>query len=86
MSTAAKHLASDSPLVDPQDDLLGRADFAQHLAQAILKLDATDGFVFALNGPWGSGKTFRAPLPGRSAGGAAAGRCDALQSLVVLGA
>ncbi|MGN6697931.1 MAG: P-loop NTPase fold protein, partial [Thermomicrobiales bacterium] len=52
-----QQLRPDVALRDPKDDLLGRANFAEYLAKAILKLDAEDGFVFALNGPWGAGKT-----------------------------
>lgn len=36
---------------------LHRQKFAKHLAESILKIDSSDGFVFALTGPWGSGKT-----------------------------
>jgi len=51
-------LLYDTPLRDPdRQDRLGRADFSKFLAQAILKMDADEGFVFSLNGPWGSGKT-----------------------------
>lgn len=50
-------LLYDAPLVNPDDDRLGRRDFARHFANAIRNLDATEGFVFALSGPWGAGKT-----------------------------
>jgi len=53
----SKNLLYDSPLRDPGEDRLGRKEFARFLAQAILKMNADEGFVFALNGPWGSGKT-----------------------------
>lgn len=52
-----QYLLYDSPLRQPSQDRLGRANFAKFLAEAILKMDAEEGFVFALNGPWGSGKT-----------------------------
>ncbi len=50
-------LLDDAPLEDPDDDLLGRAPFSKALAEAILALDAKRGFVLALFGEWGSGKT-----------------------------
>jgi predicted KAP-like P-loop ATPase len=55
-----KHItavAHDAPISDPQEDLLQRAEFAQQLADAIMQVNATEGFVIALNGPWGTGKT-----------------------------
>ncbi|RLC07336.1 MAG: NTPase, partial [Deltaproteobacteria bacterium] len=52
-----ENLLYDTPLLDPDEDRLGRKEFARFLAQAILKMNADEGFVFALNGPWGSGKT-----------------------------
>jgi len=53
----SENLLYDTPLLDPDEDRLGRKEFARFLAQAILKMNADEGFVFALNGPWGSGKT-----------------------------
>jgi len=50
-------LLYDAPLADPKNDSLGRAPFAQRLGDAILRMNADEGFVFALNSPWGSGKT-----------------------------
>lgn len=50
-------LLYDAALEDPSQDRLGRAPFAARLADAIRRMDADLGFVFALNGPWGSGKT-----------------------------
>jgi len=50
-------LLSDAPLVRPGDDRLDRRRFAESLAHAILRIDADEGFVFALYGAWGSGKT-----------------------------
>ena len=47
----------DTPLKDPSQDLLGRSHFARGLAQGILEMDAEHGFVVALHGPWGSGKS-----------------------------
>jgi|Deesub1362A_J573_1020465.scaffolds.fasta_scaffold00027_176 predicted KAP-like P-loop ATPase len=51
------NLLYDTPLQVPEQDRLGVAKFSKILADAILKMDAEEGFVFALNGPWGSGKT-----------------------------
>lgn len=47
----------DRPRVDRDDDLLDRAPFVAQLADALLALDASDGLVIALQGPWGAGKT-----------------------------
>ena len=48
---------SDSPILSRKEDEFGRADFANNLAKSIANVPAEDGFVFALNAPWGSGKT-----------------------------
>lgn len=48
---------SDAPLTRPEGDLLGRAKFAQELAKVLHRAPADYGFVIALYGPWGSGKT-----------------------------
>ena len=56
-SPEGKSLLYDTPITLPSRDKLGRAEFARFLAKAILRMDAEEGFVFALNGPWGSGKT-----------------------------
>ena len=50
-------LSPDKPLIDPQDDQLGYALFARHLALSLIKMVPIDGFVAAIYGPWGSGKT-----------------------------
>lgn len=50
-------LHPDTPLENPEDDRLGHAPFAKAVATSILGIKGTDGFVFAVNGPWGSGKT-----------------------------
>lgn len=52
-----ERISGDRPLNNPDDDELGYASFASHLAQRILTTAAPEGFVIALNGPWGSGKT-----------------------------
>lgn len=50
-------ISADLPLVDPDDDRLGYAPFAERLAGAIAALDPDQAMVLALNGAWGSGKT-----------------------------
>jgi hypothetical protein len=51
-------LYSDRPISSPRQDVLGRAGFALELAKAIDNLVlARDGFVIALLGEWGSGKS-----------------------------
>jgi hypothetical protein len=47
----------DSPIRRSEDDALGRTVVAQSFARQILKLDATEGVVIGVLGPWGSGKT-----------------------------
>lgn len=47
----------DAPVRTPDQDRLHRAVFAGQVADSILKLNADEGFVFALNGAWGTGKT-----------------------------
>lgn len=49
---------SDRPINRPNQDILGRAPFALELARAIDRLEvAKDGFVIAIIGEWGSGKS-----------------------------
>jgi predicted KAP-like P-loop ATPase len=49
---------SDRPISKPSEDLLGRSGFALQLARAIDQLTiANEGFVIAILGAWGSGKT-----------------------------
>jgi predicted KAP-like P-loop ATPase len=47
----------DKPVNRPADDRLGFAPVAQHLAGAIVGLPAAAGFVFGVEGRWGSGKS-----------------------------
>lgn len=49
--------AGDSPVEALADDSLGRQALAVTVAEEIRTLDASRGFVLALTGPWGSGKT-----------------------------
>jgi predicted KAP-like P-loop ATPase len=48
---------ADNPISEPAEDLLSRVGLAQDLATQIRSLDASDGYVLAVMGPWGSGKT-----------------------------
>ena len=48
----------DSPISLPGEDTLNRRNFAQYLADAIIRLDvSSNGFAIGLNGEWGVGKT-----------------------------
>jgi predicted KAP-like P-loop ATPase len=51
------NLLYDAPLHFPEQDRLGRTEFSRYLARAITEMDAEEGFVFGLYGPWGSGKS-----------------------------
>ena len=50
-------LSSDKPVTNPDNDRLGYAPFARHLAKSILKMAPPEGLVMAIYGPWGSGKS-----------------------------
>ena len=50
-------LSADRPVERPEEDLFGYAPFAKQLADSICKLEAPDGLVIAVHGPWGSGKS-----------------------------
>ena len=50
-------LSSDKPLTKPKDDRLAYSPFAERLAESLLAMAPPDGFVVALYGSWGSGKT-----------------------------
>src|SRR5437879_464792 len=50
-------LNSDRPIEDVTQDALGVRDFAHALADSILQMVPSDGFVIALPGEWGSGKS-----------------------------
>jgi predicted KAP-like P-loop ATPase len=47
----------DRPITRRDDDRLGFAPVADQLARAILELQASEGFVFGIEGKWGSGKS-----------------------------
>lgn len=48
---------NDRPINEPTQDRFGIDPFAQTLAASILRMQAPEGTVIALNGPWGSGKS-----------------------------
>lgn len=50
-------LSSDKPLTKPEDDRLAYSPLAERLAESLLAMAPPDGFVVALYGSWGSGKT-----------------------------
>lgn len=50
-------VGADNPIKTPADDALGREPVAHTLAGEIRVLDASEGAVVAVMGPWGSGKT-----------------------------
>ncbi|MEA2594369.1 MAG: hypothetical protein QOF01_838 [Thermomicrobiales bacterium] len=50
-------IKNDEPIQSPEDDALDRRDFAATIADGIRRLDATQGAVVGILGPWGSGKT-----------------------------
>lgn len=48
----------DDPIIDPADDRLGRAPFAEHAARLISENHSPDSsVVYGLEGAWGSGKS-----------------------------
>ena len=50
-------MGDDSPKSSRSDDRLGHAAFADRVANVIVSVDATNGYVLGLNGAWGSGKS-----------------------------
>jgi predicted KAP-like P-loop ATPase len=53
----ARNYFNDSPIETAQDDQYGVADFAESIANSMLRIDRPVGTTIALNGPWGSGKS-----------------------------
>ena len=51
------HHFNDAPIASAAADRFGMAPFAVALAKGLEGLAAPEGVVFALNGPWGSGKS-----------------------------
>ena len=50
-------ILSDTAIASRNQDRMGRAGFAEKLAEAILQWKSEDSIVIGLFGPWGSGKT-----------------------------
>jgi predicted KAP-like P-loop ATPase len=50
-------LSPDKPRLDPQQDRLGYAPFAEHLARSITKMSPAEGLVIGIYARWGSGKS-----------------------------
>ena len=50
-------ISADNPIRNPKDDVLGRDSLAKSFSDQLLSLDATEGLVVGILGPWGSGKT-----------------------------
>ncbi len=55
--TEINDISTDSFLVNPEEDLLGHANFAKYLADSICKMAFPEGFVIAVYGSWNSGKS-----------------------------
>ncbi|HEX5762135.1 MAG TPA: P-loop NTPase fold protein [Solirubrobacterales bacterium] len=56
--------SADGPIAHPDDDELGRKDFARALAADVRHAPKASGFVIGLAGPWGCGKTSLLKLAG----------------------
>ena len=50
-------VVGDNPIQKPKDDVLSRTKVARSFAEQVLSLDASQGVVAGVIGPWGSGKT-----------------------------
>jgi predicted KAP-like P-loop ATPase len=50
-------VSSDVPIKLPSQDAYGIDGFAKALARSISRANASEGLVFAVHGPWGSGKS-----------------------------
>jgi len=50
-------LDADSPEINPDYDALGYSQYAKEIAKTIITIKSNDGFVIAITGEWGSGKT-----------------------------
>ena len=54
---AAPSINPDTPLSDPKSDLLGYSPFAERIARVVCSAPRTQGYVFAIHGEWGAGKS-----------------------------
>jgi len=50
-------ILGDKAIQHKDEDALGRADFAEYIAEGILKWKSKENLCIALHGSWGSGKT-----------------------------
>ena len=50
-------IRADNPIAAESEDTLGRSELASSFADQIFTLDASQGMVVGVLGPWGSGKT-----------------------------
>ena len=48
---------SDEPIKTERDDVLGWKPYAQLVAKALFNPSSNDSMVYAIDGPWGSGKS-----------------------------
>ncbi len=55
--TTTVSVVGDNPIQRIEDDTIGRGPLARSFAHYVLTVDARDGFVVGVLGPWGSGKT-----------------------------
>lgn len=56
-SASPQAVSSDVPIRVPSQDAYGIDSFAQTIAKSIANADVSEGLVFAVHGPWGSGKS-----------------------------
>jgi KAP family P-loop domain len=56
-ATEVGAIRSDNPITTTSEDLLKRATVAEGIADDMRLVDASQGYVTALMGPWGAGKT-----------------------------
>ena len=52
-----QHFFGDEPLTDPAKDELERKALAENLTKGLLKMASPRGYVVAVHGPWGTGKS-----------------------------
>jgi predicted KAP-like P-loop ATPase len=62
MNEAEHKWSADRPGELPEDDVLGRKDFAQRVAKELRNWRKKESLIVSLNGDWGSGKTTLANL------------------------
>lgn len=55
--TAPDDVTADIPIKTASEDLLRRSRFVDRIVQVLIHVHARESVVFAIRGPWGSGKT-----------------------------